>query len=91
MDVREHDAAAPASLRRPEREAAAGRGDGYDFTRALIVEYHYLRERNGRCFRGVTLGGLTLWIMQTGLIVISAKPAEADDFGPSEPGLFDFL
>jgi hypothetical protein len=73
-----------------DREVAAGRGDGYDATRTLIVEHHYLREWNGRSFRGVTVGGLTLWIMQTGLIVINAKPAEPDDW-ESVGSLFDFI
>jgi hypothetical protein len=71
------------------REEAAGR-HGYGFLRALIVEYHYLREWNGRSFRAVTLSGLTLWIMQTGLIVINAKPAEPDDWETTGT-LFDFL
>jgi hypothetical protein len=74
-----------------QREAAAGRAAGYDALRDLILDHHYLRDWHGRSFRGVTLGGLTLWIMQTGLIVINAKPAEADDFEPIEPGLFDHL
>jgi hypothetical protein len=71
-----------------ERGSAAA---GYDALRELIVSHHYLREWNGRSFRGVTVGGLTLWIMQTDLIVINAKPAERDDWEQSVPSLFDFL
>ncbi len=73
------------------REAAAGRGAGYDALRDLILEHHCLRDWHGRSFRGVTLGGLTLWVMQTGLIVINAKSAERGDFTPSDPRLFDYL
>lgn len=75
------------------REAAerGGAADGYDALRELIVSHHYLREWNGRSFRGVTLDGLTLWIMQTGLIVINAKPAGPDDWEQSAPSLFDFI
>jgi hypothetical protein len=75
------------------RDAAerGGAAAGYDALRELIVSHHYLREWNGRSFRGVTLGGLTLWIMQTGLIVINAKPAEPDDWEESVPPLFDHL
>jgi hypothetical protein len=74
-----------------QRETAAGRAEGYDALRALILDYHYLRDWRGRSFRGVTLEGLTLWIMEDGLIVINAKPAEPEDFRASTPRLFDFL
>jgi hypothetical protein len=74
-----------------QREAAAGRAEGYDALRALILDYHYLREWRGRSFRGVTLEGLTMWIMEDGLIVINAKPAEPDDFVSETPALFDHL
>lgn len=73
------------------REAAAGRGLGYDTLRTLIADHHYLREWGGRSFRSVTLDGLTLWIMQTGLIVINAKPADRADWSTSRPALFDSL
>lgn len=75
------------------RRVAEGRGtaDGYDALRELIIEYHYLRSWRGRSFRSVTLGGLTLWIMQTGLILVNAKPAEPDDWPSEQPTLFEFL
>ncbi|WP_460518745.1 hypothetical protein [Humibacter antri] len=72
------------------KDAAAGhREAGYDALLSLILHHHYLREWRGRSFRGVTLGGLTMWIMQTGLVLVNAKPAEPDDW--AAPGLFDFL
>lgn len=74
------------------RDAArVGNEAGYDALRQLIIEHHYLRDWRGRSFRGVTLCGLTMWIMQTGAILVNAKRAERLDFAQDAPGLFDFI
>lgn len=70
---------------------AQGTADGYDALRELIISHHYLRSWRGRSFRSVTLGGYSLWIMQTGLVLVNAKPAEPGDWHSEEPGLFEFL
>jgi len=69
---------------------ARGTADGYDALRELIISHHYLRSWRGRSFRSVTLGGYTLWIMQTGLVLVNAKPAEPGDWPSEQPTLFDF-
>ncbi|MGN6204111.1 hypothetical protein [Humibacter sp.] len=72
------------------------RRDGYDALRALIREYHYPRVWRKRTFRGITLSGLHLWIMDDdpgtdngGTVLINAKPAAADDWPDEQPKLFE--
>ncbi len=68
----------------------AGTEAGYDALRALVLNHHYLRTWRGRSFRAVHLGGVLVWAMQTGGILVNGIPASPDDF-EQVPALFDFL
>lgn len=69
---------------------AAHTAEGYDALRSLVLDHHYLRAWRGRSFRAVSVGGVMIWAMQTGGILLNGLPASPNDFD-QEPALFDFL
>lgn len=52
---------------------------------------HYVRSWHARRFGSVTFGGLTLWIMQTGLVLVNTKGAEPADWPSEQPTLSDYV